>query len=78
MYMCACLLHACMNIQYGSRCCGAENIPGLRFWLSTNAVLLYSRQKTVQYRNTAFCMRNLSLPGMLSDNQNISGMDVVA
>ena len=47
------------------------------FRLSTNAVLLYSRQKTVQYRNTAFCMQNLSLPGMLSHNQNISGMDVV-
>ena len=31
MYMCACLLYACMNIQYGSRCCGAENIPGLHF-----------------------------------------------
>ena len=29
MYMCACLLHACMNIQYGSRCLGAENIPGV-------------------------------------------------
>ena len=50
---------------------------GFAFRLSTNAVLLYSRQKTVQYRNTAFCMRNLSLPGMLSHNQNISGMDVV-
>ena len=71
----ACLLHACMNIQYGSRCFGAEDIPGV--WLSTNAVLLYSREKTVQYRNTAFCMRNISLPGMLSHNQNISGMDVV-
>ena len=31
MDMCACLLHACMNIQYGSRCCGAVNIPGLYF-----------------------------------------------
>ena len=77
MYMCAFLLHACMNIQYGSRCCGAENIPGLHFWLPTDAVLLYSRQKTVQYRNTAICMRNHSLPRMLSHTQNISGMDVV-
>ena len=25
------MLHACMIIQYGSRCCGAENIPGLYF-----------------------------------------------
>ena len=29
MDMCACLLHACMNIQYGSRGFGAEDIPGL-------------------------------------------------
>ena len=29
MDMCACLLHACMNIQYGSRCFGAEDISGL-------------------------------------------------
>ena len=50
---------------------------GFVFGFSTNAALLYSRQITVQYRNTAFCMRNLSLPGMLSHNQNISGMDVV-
>ena len=29
MDMCSCLLHACMNIQYGSRCFGAEDIPSL-------------------------------------------------
>ena len=74
MDTCACLLHACMNIQYGSRCCGAENIPGLYIGFPQ---MLYWRQKTVQYRNTAFCVRTLFLPGVLSYNQNVSGMDVV-
>ena len=77
MDMCACLLHACMDKQYGSRCFGAEDIPGLHLGCPQMPYCCIRGRKLSNTGILHSVCEISPFSGMLSHNQNISGMDVV-